>query len=740
MVTITPKEAKARFKRVKAPTVLQMEAVECGAAALKIILEYYQKYIPLAELRQVCGVSRNGSKASNIVKAAQSYGLEAQGFKYELEQVYQVDPPYIVFWNFNHFLVVEGFDEKWAYLSDPAVGRRRITHEDFDQGYTGVVLTFKPTNLFEKGGVKPNILESLYQRLIPVLDSATACFILGLLIIVPRVATPVLGGQYLDEVIGEGRPWFLPILWALGLATVLNFFLNEAQLRYLRRMQTKLSVQMSGSFLWHLLQLPIGFYAQRFAGEISNRVSYNDRVAETLSGRLATTMIGVVTMVIYGVVLMTYDLNLTIILILLAAVNLVALQWVSRARVDANMTLIQDFGKLSGVGISGIQNIETIKATGLETEFFTRWAGYYAKANNGQQELGVQSQVLGVLPGFVSNIAGLAIIILGGLGVIKGVMTLGSFFAFQQLSKQFLQPVNSLVDLGQNIQEMVGNISRIDDVLSNEIDPEIKQQQALLLEEPITKTLSRPKLQGYVEFRHVSFGYSSVEAPLIDDFNLHLKPGQRVAFVGATGSGKSTLAKLLTGLYHPTSGGIYFDGQPRSQINPYLLNNSLALVEQDIVLFGGTIRENLTLWDQTISDHDLVTACQDALMHETIVSLPNGYDSVLLEGAVNLSGGQRQRLEIARALTTNPSILVMDEATSALDAETERVIDLNIRRRGCTCIIVAHRLSTIRDCEEIIVLAQGKVIQRGTHQQLWQAGGYYAKLVQAEGGGVSLKV
>ncbi|NCQ89357.1 MAG: NHLP family bacteriocin export ABC transporter peptidase/permease/ATPase subunit [Microcystis aeruginosa LG13-03] len=738
MVTTTPKTTKVRFKRVKTPTVLQMEAVECGAAALKIILEYYQKYIPLAELRQVCGISRNGSKASSIVKAAKSYGLEALGFKYELEQVYHVDPPYIVFWNFNHFLVVEGFDEKWAYLSDPALGRRRITQENFDQGYTGVVLTFKPTNSFEKGGIKPNVLVSLYQRLITVLDSATACFILGLLIIVPQVAIPVLGGEYLDEVIGEGRPWLLPILWALGLAAVLNFLLNEAQLRYLRRMQTKLSVEMSGSFLWHLLQLPIGFYAQRFAGEISNRVSYNDSVASTLSGRLATTMIGVVTMVIYGVVLMTYDLNLTIILILLAAVNLVALQWVSRARVDANMTLIQDFGKVAGISISGIQNIETIKATGLETEFFARWAGYYAKANNGQQELGVQSQVLGVLPSFISNIAGLAIIILGGLGVIKGIMTLGSFFAFQQLSKQFLQPVNSLVTLGQNIQEMVGKINRLDDVLDNDIDPEIKQQQTLLLQASITETLTRPKLQGYVEFRQVSFGYSSVEAPLIDNFNLQLKPGQRVALVGATGSGKSTLAKLVTGLYQPTSGEIYFDGQSRCQISPYLLTNSLALVEQDIVLFGGTIRENLTLWDQTISDHDLVAACQDALIHETIVSLPHGYDSVLLEGAANLSGGQRQRLEIARALTTNPSILVMDEATSALDAETERLIDLNLRRRGCTCIIVAHRLSTIRDCEEIIVLAQGKVIQRGTHEQLWQAGGYYAKLVQVEGGGVTL--
>lgn len=738
--TLGQSQSKFKFKKVKAPTVLQMEAVECGAAALSIMLEYYGKYVPLAQLRQVCGISRNGSKATYILRAARHYGLEANGYKYELADLSNVEPPYIVFWNFNHFLVVEGFDDKWAYLSDPALGRRKATHQDFDHGYTGVVLTFKPTENFVADGKKPSIVTSLYKRLESSLDSALACFILGLLLIIPQVATPVLAGQYIDQVIGEGRPWLLPILWALGIAAVLKFFLQEAQLRYLRRLQTKLSVEMSGGFLWHLLRLPVDFYAQRFAGEVSHRLIYNDQVAATLSGQLATAVIGVITMVIYGVVLLTYDVNLTIILTMLAIANLLALQWVSRSRIDVNMTLVQDYGKVAGVTISGIQNIETIKATGLETEFFGRWAGYYSKANNEQQELGVQSQGLAVLPAFVAQIASLAVIILGGLGVINGTMSLGGFLAFQQLSKQYLGPVDSLVGLGQKIQELVGNIGRLDDVLDNEIDPEISAKEKLIEAGVIPTLPAQAKLQGYLEFRNVTFSYSPVDPPLISDFNLLIKPGQRVAIVGGTGSGKSTLAKLAVGLYQPTGGEILFDGQPRSQVHPLLITNSVGIVEQDVVLFAGTVRENLTLWDESLTDNDLVTACQDAMIHDTILALPQGYESSLLEGAANFSGGQRQRLEIARALAMQPSILIMDEATSALDSETERTVDLNIRRRGSSCLIIAHRLSTIRDCEEIVVLDQGTVTQRGTHEQLWRAGGYYSRLLQAEGGAVQAKV
>jgi len=715
--------------RVITPTVLQMETVECGAAALKIILDYFKKYVPLVELRRTCAISRNGVNATNIIKAARVYGLEADGYKYELEDVYRQELPFIVFWNFNHFLVVEGFDQDWVYLSDPASGRRRISHKEFDEGYTGVILTFKKSSKFTEGGNKPNIFNSLYQRLSSSLDSAIVCGVLGLLLIVPQAAVPVFSGQYLDQVIGQGRDWLLPILWGLGLAGTINVLLKLVQLKILRRLQIKLSIEMSSNFLWHLLLLPANFYIQRNAGDISSRLSYNDKVASILSGRLATTAIGIITMFLYGIILFSYDFFLTVIVISLAAINFYVLQLVSRGRTDTNMSLKQDYGKVAGFGMSSLQNIETIKASGVETEFFSRWAGYYTKANNHQQLLGSQTQIFQVLPSLVSNITNLSIIVLGGIKVMQGDLTLGGFIAYSQLSAQFLGPVNGLVNLGNQIQELVGDINRLDDVLVNDLDEElveINSQSTLKGEE-------KALLEGYLDFKNVSFAYSKIDEPLIDNFNLSLKPGQKAALVGASGCGKSTIARLITGLYQPTSGDILFDGKSRKDINRAVLTNSLEMVDQDIVLFNGTVRENLTLWDNTVSDQDMVKACEDASIHSEILLLPHGYESNLLEGAVNLSGGQRQRLEIARALVHNPSILILDEATSALDANSENIISENLSRRNCTCIIIAHRLSTIRDCDEIIVLLKGKVIQRGTHEELKKdTNGYYNKLLDAE--------
>jgi len=726
------KDSSRKQKPVVTPTVIQMEAVECGAASLAIILGYYGKTVPLTELRQACGVSRDGSKASNVLKASRIYGMEADGYRYELEQLKDLDPPYIVFWHFSHFLVVEGFDKNKVHLSDPASGRRVVSYQEFDDGYTGVVLLIKPGANFQKGGEKPNIFKSLYSRLQNSLDVIFACFLVGLFLTVPRLAIPVFSAQFIDEVLINNREnWLKPILWGIAVAIVLIFLLLEVQLRYLRRLKIKLGVTMSTQFFWHLLRLPIEFYAQRFAGEISNRTQLNDQVANTLSGPLATNMIGLITMVVYGIVMLTYNVNLTLIVTVFAAINFLALQWISRSRIDANQSLIQDYGKVAGVEMSGLQSMETLKASGLESDFFSKWAGYYAKANNSQQKLGTQTVVLGLLPPFLSNIANMAVLTIGGISVIKGNLTLGGFVAFQQLMQQFLAPVNGLVDLGQQIQQLVGNVNRLDDVLGNPTDPQLATEENFDTEQ----VPSSFKLRGYIELKNLNFGYSPITPPIIADFHLSVKPGQRVALVGGSGSGKSTLAKIIAGLYQPSNGQLLFDGKPSFEYPRLVLNNSLAMVEQEIFLFSGTVRENLTLWNNTIDDEDLIQACKDAAIHDVVVALPQGYDSQLQEGGGNLSGGQRQRLEIARALVINPSILIMDEATSALDAETERIIDQNLRRRGCSCIIVAHRLSTIRDCDEIIVLDRGKVLQRGDHEKLWQEQGYYADLIRSESGG-----
>lgn len=719
--------------RVKTPTLLQMETVECGAAALGIILGYYQLIVPLPELRRECGVSRDGSKASNILKAARAYGFEAKGLKKDINQLKDLRPPYIVFWNFNHFLVVEGIKQNKVYLNDPGTGPRTVSTHEFDEGYTGVTLVMEPGPKFKKGGHKPSLILSLWKRLKTAYAALLYCAMAGLFLTLSGLVIPVFGRVFVDDVLVQGRQeWLRPLLLGMAVTTLFQGILTVLRLRYLRRLKIKLSVGMSSQFLWHILRLPSTFYAQRFAGEISNRVRLNDQVADILSGSLATTVIDTVMVLIYALIMVQYDVVLTSLVVSFAFINVLALQWVSRHRVDANQRLVQEYGKVAGVSIAALQSIETFKASGLESDFFSRWSGYYTKAVNSQQELGVVNQLLSVLPTLLSALSSTLVLAVGGFRVIEGNLSIGMLVAFQGMMQSFEMPVNSLLNFGSRIQQLEADLIRLDDVLCNPIDQQLQQRNHTDINTEITCNLL-PKLQGYVDLCNITFGYSRLELPLIENFSLSIKPGQRVALVGGSGSGKSTIAKLVCGLYEPWAGEILFDGCPRRQIPRQFLTNSIAMVEQDILLFSGTVKENLTLWDSTVPDKNLVRACQDAAVHDIVVSMAGGYEGELTEGAANLSGGQRQRLEIARALVNNPSILVMDEATSALDANTERIIDQHMRRRGCTCLVIAHRLSTIRDCDEIIVLERGKVAQRGTHQQLWQAEGLYSQLIRSEG-------
>lgn len=730
------------FKRkpgcVRTPAILQMEAVECGAASLAIILAYYRLIVPLAELRSECGVSRDGSKASNVLKAARFYGLEAKGFKKSLEDLQNFKPPYIVFWNFNHFLVVEGFtkNKEYVYLSDPASGRRRVTWGEFDQAYTGVVLLMEPGEEFKKGGRKKSIIAALGSRLKTSRGAIMFCLLAGLLLTIPRLAVPAFSQVFVDEIlVGNRQEWLRPLLVGMILTAIFQTLLAQLRFFYLQRLMVKLSVAMSGNYLWHTLRLPIGFYAQRFTGEISSRNELNDKVAEVLSGPLATTIIDTLMIAFYAVIMSVYDPILTALAIFFAAFNFFALQFLSRSRVDANMRVAQENGKVAGVAIGGIQSMETIKASGLESDLFTKFSGYYAKMLNAQQELGLPSQILSNLPTFLTALATTSVLVVGGFRVMNGGLSIGMLVAYQTLTQEFLRPVNNLVSFGSTLQELEADLNRLDDVLQNDLDPE---SERTVSQEFNNRNLIIQKdsfqLQGYIELKNVNFGYSRLEPPLIENLNLVIKPGQRVAFVGGSGSGKSTVAKLVTGLYPIWDGEILFDDISRNKIPRSMLADSLTMVEQDIFVFAGTVRENLTLWDPTVPEEDIIRACQDAVIHDLILNMPGGYDAQLAEGGTNMSGGQRQRLEIARALVRNPSILVLDEATSALDTETELTIDRNLRRRGCSCIVVAHRLSTIRDCNEIIVLERGKVVQRGTHEELLDQSGVYARLIGEEEG------
>lgn len=716
-----PKESRP----VKTPSVLQMESVECGAAALSTILSYYGKIVPLEKIRIACGVSRDGLKASNLLKAAKEYGLESKGYAKSLDKLKKVQMPAIIFWNFNHFLVLEGFSKDRVHLCDPAEGRYKVTYDEFKAAYTGVVLVLKPGEDFEKSNEKKSFMHTLGKRISGSQLSVVYIMLASLFLVIPGLVIPSFTKIFIDKYLVHGFSEFvMPLLLAMGGVLVINSLLVHIQQYYLLRLETKIALASSSKFLWHVLHLPMAFFSQRHAGEVGNRVSLNDKVAKLLSGDLANAALNVIVVIFYAVIMFSYDVLLTCIGLVMALLNILALRYVATARKEVNRHYVNESGKLLGTTISGINMIETLKASGRENDFYTNWTGYLAKGMNAQQKLGWLNVRLNAVPPLLTSINSAFILGFGAMQVMEGHMTLGMLVAFTYLMNNFMNPVNELVRVGALLQETEGDMGRIDDVHNYELSKEFNTS-----EEDEKPTSKAEKLIGHFEMKDISFGYSKTLPVLIENFNLKVKAGSRVALVGGSGSGKSTIAKLAAGLYEPWGGQILFDGIPREEVPRQTLSQSVAVIDQDVLMFQGSIQDNISFWDAKLPEKNIIQSAKDAAIHDVISARHDGYESEVMEGGGNFSGGQRQRLEIARALALNPSMLIMDEATSALDPKSEKIVMDNIRKRGCTCLIIAHRLSTIIDCDEIIVMEFGKVVERGIHSELIQNNGVYARLI-----------
>jgi NHLM bacteriocin system ABC transporter peptidase/ATP-binding protein len=710
--------------RVLTPTLLQMEAVECGAAALGIILRHNNLWLPLEQLRLECGVGRDGSKASNLLKAARRYGMDGKGIRCELDALLRLKPPVILYWNFNHFLVYEGVSEGVVHLNDPATGPRRVTMEELEASFTGVVLVVEPGPNFTPGGEKPSLAAALRRRVSGFEIGLSFALLTGLLIILPNIVNPAFTRVFIDEyLVADKQDILRPLISTMAVSILFMILLVALQRHFLLRLETKLALTTSAKFFTHVVQLPMEFFSQRYAGEIGSRVMINDKVAKVLSDKMVTTALDMMSLIFFAIVMIQYDLWLTLSCVAFSLLNVIGMKIVQRPRVDASFRVLQERGKMMGTSMNGVQMIETLKATGGENEFFSRWGGYQAKTISAEQEMDFYGQTLSAVPPFTKALISATILGLGGWRVMDGHLTIGLLVAFQSLMDGFTKPITSFVTFGNALQETGSDLNRLDDVLRYEIDPAYRQTES----DP--RFNSTIKLSGLLEVRNLTFGFNPLAPPLIENLSFTVRPGQRVALVGGSGSGKSTVSKIVAGLFRPWSGEILLDGVARDHIPRRLLHNSVAMVDQDIFMFEGTVRDNLTMWDSGVPDSHITQACKDAAIADIIAGRQGGLSSTVAEGGSNFSGGQRQRLEIARSLVNAPSFLILDEATSALDPTTEEQIDQNLRRRGCSCLIVAHRLSTIRDCDEIIVLEYGKVVERGSHESMKNAGGAYSKLI-----------
>ncbi|NLC41201.1 MAG: NHLP family bacteriocin export ABC transporter peptidase/permease/ATPase subunit [Clostridiaceae bacterium] len=714
-------------KVAKVPVIMQMEALECGAACLAMILAYYGRWLPLEQVRRDSGVSRDGSNARDLLLAARNYNMNAKILRAEPDQLRQADVfPCIIHWNFNHFVVLNGFSRGKAVINDPARGLVSIPEEEFDRSFTGILIGLNPGEGFVREGKPRSVLEYARKRM----QGSEAAFVFvsvtALLTALLGIVNPIFSRIFMDRLLtGRNPEWLIPFVVAMGLIALIAIVVQFFEARYRFKMEGKMALVADSKFVWHVLRLPVEFFSQRRVGDIANRQGTNAGISSTLVNTFAPLLLEFAMVIFYLVVMIRYSAVLTAAVLISMLVKTVTARLISKKRINIMRVMNRDAGKLASSTVSGIEMIETIKSSGAESGYFEQWAGYQASVNTQQVKFIKLNQYLGALPNVIASLADITVLVLGTFMIMQGNFTIGMVLAFQGFLSSVVTPADKLISAGQQLQEMRTNMERIDDVLNYPTDV---SDQEDIIDEDVTYT----KLSGQMELRNISFGYSPLAEPLIKNFSLKLESGGSVAFVGPSGCGKSTLAKLISGLYQPWSGDILFDGQPAAEIPRCVKTGSIAVVDQDIVLFNDSIRNNIKMWDTSIEDFEMILAARDAQLHEDVMQREGGYNYIVSEGGRDFSGGQRQRMEIARVLAADPTIIILDEATSALDARTEYNVVRSIRDRGVTSIVVAHRLSTIRDADEIIVMDHGLVVERGSHEELYASGGLYTQLLSNE--------